>query len=305
MPLYQHLKSGLVIPAHLFALTAERKLDERRQRALTRYYIDAGAGAIAVGVHSTQFTIRQHGLYRPVLELAIESSRAWLASKPRTFANIAGIVGDTTQAVMEAGIARDLGYDAGLLSLGALGTATDDELTAHCREVASIIPVFGFYLQTAVGGRFLGYDFWRAFAEIENVCAVKIAPFNRYQTLDVVRAIADTGRDDIALYTGNDDNIVNDLVTPFPVKARGQKRERYIDGGLLGQWAVWTRRAVELLEHVKSARALKSIDVALLREGSALTDANAAIFDAANQCCAAPPPQGAGCAVFKIKLKGC
>jgi hypothetical protein len=143
--------------------------------------------------------------------------------------------------------------------------------------------VFGFYLQLAVGGRFLGYDFWRAFADIENVCAVKIAPFNRYQTLDVVRAIADAGRDDIALYTGNDDNIVNDLVTPFPVKARGQQRERYIDGGLLGQWAVWTRRAVELLEHVKSARAQKTIDVALLREGSALTDANAAIFDAANQ----------------------
>jgi hypothetical protein len=283
MPLRQHLKSGVVIPAHPLALTAQRTLDERRQRALTRYYIDAGAGAIAVGVHTTQFTIRKHGLYRPVLELAIESSRAWLARHPRPFANIAGIAGDTTQAIVEARVARDLGYDAGLLSLGALGTASNDELIAHCREIAGIIPVFGFYLQTAVGGRFLGYDFWRAFAEIENVCAVKIAPFNRYQTFDVVRAIADAGRDDIALYTGNDDNIVNDLVTPFPVSVRGQQRERYIDGGLLGQWAMWTRRAVDLLEHVKAARARKTIDAALLREGSALTDANAAIFDAANQ----------------------
>jgi dihydrodipicolinate synthase/N-acetylneuraminate lyase len=233
-----HLLAGQVIPAHPLALTAERRLDERRQRALTRYYLAAGAGGIAVGVHTTQFAIRdsKHGLLEPVLALARETVRTELARAPRPFVTIAGAVGRTRQAVAEAELARRLGYDAVLLSLGAWRDDSDDAVLAHCREVAAVLPLFGFYLQPAVGGRVLGYGFWRRFADMEQVVAIKIAPFNRYQTLEVVRAVADAGRDDIALYTGNDDSIVADLLTPFPT-ARGERR---IVGGLLGQWAVWT-----------------------------------------------------------------
>lgn len=279
-----HLKSGVVIPAHPLALTPSRTLDERRQRALTRYYMDAGAGGVAVGVHSTQFAIRdpRHGMYRPVLELAADTVNASLAQAPRPFVMVAGLVGKTDQAVTEAEIARALGYHTGLLSLAAYPDASDAALIAHCRAVAEVIPLFGFYLQPAVGGRVLGYEFWREFAEIENVWAVKIAPFDRYRTLDAVRGIAEAGREDIALYTGNDDNIVNDLIASFPVTVGGERRVRAFDGGLLGQWAVWTRSAVTLLERCKAARAARTVDESLLREGTALTDANAAIFDAAN-----------------------
>ena len=272
------LDEGVVIPAHPLALDASRMLDERRQRALTRYYIDAGAGGVAVGVHTTQFAIRQRGLYEPVLALAADTIRAALAGAPRPFIRIAGVVGPTAQALGEARIARGLGYDCALLGLGALRDATDDALIAHCREVAAVMPVFGFYLQTAVGGRVLSYDFWCRFAEIKEVCAIKIAPFNRYQTLDVIRAVADSGRDDIALYTGNDDSIVADLLAGYTTKGR----TRWIVGGLLGQWAVWTKSAVELLARVKAARATDSIPASLVREGAALTDANAALFDARN-----------------------
>ena len=276
------LGAGVVIPAHPLALTADRKLDERHQRALTRYYVDAGAGGIAVGVHTTQFEIRrpEHGLYRPVLELAAETTREWRGANARQFALVAGAVGDTKQAVAEAQTAASLGYDLVLLGLGALRDASDAELVAHCRAVADVLPVFGFYLQPAVGGRGLSYEFWRAFAEIERVWAIKIAPFNRYQTLDVVRAVADAGRDDIALYTGNDDAIVADLVTPVPVGTG--RASRRIVGGLLGQWAVWTHAAVRLLDRAHRAVDAGTIDSALLREGAALTDANAAIFDAAH-----------------------
>ena len=276
------LGTGVAIPAHPLALAADRTLDERHQRALTRYYVDAGAGGIAVGVHTTQFAIRrpEHGLLRPVLELAAESAREWLDGRERTFALVAGAIGETTQAVAEAELAASLGYDLVLLSLGALQDASDADLIAHCRAVADVLPVFGFYLQSAVGGRVLGYEFWRAFAEIERVWAIKIAPFNRYQTLDVVRAVADAGRDDIALYTGNDDAVVADLVTPIPVGTRGDSRR--IVGGLLGQWAVWTHSAVALLERVHRAADARTIDAALLRDGAALTDANAVIFDAAH-----------------------
>ena len=279
-----HLRSGVVIPAHPLALTAERRLDERRQRALTRYYMDAGAGGLAVGVHTTQFEIREthHGLYRPVLELAAETARERLERHPRPLVLVAGVVGSTTQAVNEAETALACGYHAGLLSLGALRDASTDELLAHCRAVADVIPLFGFYLQPAVGGRVLDYGFWREFAEIPNVWAIKIAPFDRYRTMDVVRAVAESGRSDIALYTGNDDNIVGDLVTPFPARVAGEQSLRWMDGGLLGQWAVWTGRAVGLLARAKSARAGGCLDPQLLREGAALTDANAAIFDAAN-----------------------
>ena len=270
------LDAGCVIPAHPLALTAEHALDERRQRALTRYYMDAGAGGVAVGVHTTQFAIRDRGLYEPVLAIAAATVHEALARAPRPFVKIGGVIGKTPQAVREAEIARGLGYDCALLSLGALEEATTAELVVHCRAVADVLPVFGFYLQPAVGGRVLSYEFWRAFSEIENVIAVKIAPFNRYQTLEVVRAVADAERNDIALYTGNDDSIVHDLVTPWPV---GQGRTRCIVGGLLGQWAVWTRRAVELLERTKAARAAGAVPSSLVAEGAALTDANGALFD--------------------------
>lgn len=281
----ERLQSGLVIPAHPLALTEQRKLDERRQRALSRYYIDAGAGGLAVGVHTTQFAIRdaKHGLYRPVLELAVETARQSLGDAAQTFVMVAGLCGDTAQAVREAGIATGLGYHVGLLSLGAMRDASDATLIAHCREVAEVMPLFGFYLQPAVGGRVLSYDFWRAFAEIENVWAVKIAPFSRYRTIDAVRGILESGRRDIALYTGNDDNIVNDLLTPIPATVNFASERRWFDGGLLGQWAVWTKRAVRMFEAAKVARAGARVDVALLMEGAALTDANAAIFDAVNE----------------------
>src|ERR1017187_1191443 len=280
----EQLRSGVVIPAHPLALTPSRTLDERRQRALTRYYMDAGAGGVAVGVHTTQFAIREprHGMYRPVLAHAVETVRAALERDPRPLVMVAGLAGKTEQAVAEAESANAIGYDTGLLSLGALPDATDAALIVHCRAVAEVMPLFGFYLQPAVGGRVLSYEFWREFAEIENVWAVKIAPFDRYRTLDAVRGIAESGRDDIALYTGNDDNIVNDLTGSFPVTVGGERKVRTFDGGLLGQWAVWTRTAVELLARCKVARAGDSVDASLLREGAELTDANAAIFDAAH-----------------------
>ena len=266
------LRRGVAIPAHPLALNSNRKLDERRQRALTRYYLAAGVGGVAVGVHTTQFAIRDPrvGLYEPVLRLAMEE----LGSTD--VIRIAGIVGPTGQAVKEAELAAGLGYHAGLLSLAALREASVAELVAHTQAVASIIPVFGFYLQPAVGGRVLPYAFWREFAEIENVVAIKMAPFNRYQTLDVVRAVAESGRaDDIALYTGNDDNIVVDLLTPFQLAGRTMR----IVGGLLGHWAVWTRRAVELVERIHTEPECSG----WLSRGIEITDSNAAFFDTANQ----------------------
>ncbi|HET7188373.1 MAG TPA: dihydrodipicolinate synthase family protein [Gemmatimonadaceae bacterium] len=279
---HAHIRAGQVIPAHPLALTARRTLDERHQRALTRYYIDAGAGGIAVGVHTTQFTIRdpRHGLYHPVLELAAETARAARADRDTPFALVAGAIGDTGQAVQEAEIAAALGYDVVLLGLGAMHSASDAELIGHCRAVAEVLPLFGFYLQPAVGGRVLPYSFWRAFAEIPNTWAIKIAPFNRYRTLDVVRAVADSGRDDLALYTGNDDSILVDLLTPFPGGSVAHETRRIV-GGLLGQWAVWTHAAVHLLARVRSARGA-TLDGSWLRDAAALTDANGAIFDAAH-----------------------
>jgi dihydrodipicolinate synthase/N-acetylneuraminate lyase len=275
----EKLSAGTVIPAHPLALNATAKLDERRQRALTRYYLDAGAGGLAVGVHTTQFAIRECGLYRPVLALAKQTAD----ESGHGPIMVAGLVGKTPQALTEAEIAVALGYDAGLLSLGAWRGETEEEILDHCARIAEAIPLFGFYLQPAVGGRVLSYRFWRAFAEIPNVWAIKVAPFNRYQTLDVVRAVVEAGRSDIALYTGNDDNIIADLMTPFPVSVGGQTVVRWFDGGLLGQWAVWTRAAVKVLDRVKSLRSDPAQAPDLLRLGAALTDANAAIFDPANQ----------------------
>ncbi len=266
------LRQGIAIPAHPLALNANRQLDERRQRALTRYYLAAGVGGVAVGVHTTQFAIRDPkiGLFKQVLQIAAEEMNRAVQPVVR----IAGVCGLTHQAVEEAGLLSELGYHAGLLSLAALGDADEDALILHCRTIANIIPLIGFYLQPSVGGRVLPYAFWRRFAEIDNVIAIKIAPFNRYQSQSVIRAVIDAGRDDIALYTGNDDNIVADLLTPF----RFAQRERRIVGGLLGHWSVWTKRAVE-----QQARChLSDATPELLRLGGEITDCNAAFFDAAN-----------------------
>jgi dihydrodipicolinate synthase/N-acetylneuraminate lyase len=279
------LHEGIVIPAHPLALDHNRRLDERRQRALTRYYSDAGAGGIAVGVHTTQFAIRDPkiGLFEPVLRLGAETIGEWEVRNSRRLVKVAGVCGLTRQAIDEAVIARDLGYDLGLLSLAAFRGGREagiDEMIGHCRRISEVIPIFGFYLQPAVGGRLLGYEFWREFLEIENVAAIKVAPFNRYQTLDVVRALAASGRErEVALYTGNDDNIVGDLLTEFRM---GTVTIRFA-GGLLGHWAVWTKRAVELLEEIKACRSANGRDAyELLARSAAITDANAVFFDARN-----------------------
>jgi len=276
-----NMQAGLVIPAHPLALTAERKLDERRQRALSRYYCEAGAGGMAVGVHTTQFAIREprHGLFEPVLRLAIEEMLCFEKRSGKALAKIGGICGDTAEASREASLLTDTGYDAGLLSLAALHDATESELIEHSRAIAATIPLVGFYLQPSVGGRLLSHRFWAEFAAIENVVAVKIAPFNRYQTLDVLRAVAESGRaGEIALYTGNDDNIVTDLITDFRF---GDTTLRFA-GGLLGHWAVWTKRAVELLERIQSSRANGEPVNDLLARAAEVTDSNAALFDPAN-----------------------
>ncbi len=270
------LHSGLVIPACPLALNAARKFDERRQRALLRYYSAAGAGGIAVGVHTTQFAIRDpnHALFEPLLTLAAEE----LKSDTRRLVRIGGVCGSTAQALREATLLRMLGYDAALLSLAALKSSTEDEMIAHCQAVAEIMPIIGFYLQPAVGGRVLPRSFWLRFAEIENVVAIKMAPFNRYQTLDVIHAVAESGREDIALYTGNDDNIVLDLLTPHRLVIHGRTVEKRILGGLLGHWSVWTQKAVELLATCRSGH----VSPDLLARAIEVTDCNAAFFDAAN-----------------------
>lgn len=274
------LRAGTVIPAHPLALTAERTLDERHQRALTRYYLDAGSGGLAVGVHSTQFEIRDVGLYEPVLRLAMETRRAW-TDAPKVM--IAGLAGRTEQALEEAAIARDLGYHAGLLSLAAFKGAGEDEIVEHCRAIAKEVPLVGFYLQPAVGGRVLPASFWRRFAEIDNVVAIKMAPFNRYRTLDVIRGVvAARAEERISLYTGNDDHIVLDLLSPFSVLRDGEEVVVRIKGGLLGHWSVWVRGAVQLLERAKAAAEAGSVDAELLKLDSQVTDCNAALFDVAN-----------------------
>lgn len=276
------LQRGLVIPAHPLALDENLRLDERHQRALTRYYCDAGSGGVAVGVHTTQFSIRNReiGLFEPVLELAIAEVNAFEKRSGKVLARIGGICGGTKQACREAATLCRMGYDAGLLSLAALSDASNDALIDHCRAVAEIIPIIGFYLQPAVGGRPLNAEFWEKFIEIESVVAIKVASFDRYQTMEVLRAVAHSERSaEIALYTGNDDNIVADLLTEF----RFGERTVHFVGGLLGQWAVWTRRAVELLESVHEVKYNGARLNNVLARGAEITDANAAIFDAAHQ----------------------
>jgi hypothetical protein len=280
------LLSGLVIPAHPLALTSERKLDETRQRALTRYYAAAGAGGVAVGVHTTQFAIRQPGidLLEPVLRLTAETLDDLESQDQRRLVRIAGICSQTTQAIREARLALDIGYHAGLLSLSALKDANDERLIEHCRAVAEVIPLVGFYLQPAAGGRILPYSFWRRFMDIPNLIAIKVAPFNRYQTFDVVRAVAEASRaQEVALYTGNDDQIVLDLLTPWSVPTGSGQVKVRMRGGLLGHWACWTSKAVEMLAQCQAASQQVSIPARLLTLAGQVTDSNAAIFDAAHQ----------------------
>jgi dihydrodipicolinate synthase/N-acetylneuraminate lyase len=274
------LRRGCVIPAHPLALGPDRRLDTRHQRALTRYYLDAGAGGLAVGVHSTQFAIRDVGLYEPVLELAARTAREWTQ---RPVCLIAGLAGRTAQAVAEARVASAHGYHAGMLSLAAMRGASLDELIAHCAAVARVMPLVGFYLQPAVGGIHLPPAFWQRFAAIDNVVAIKIAPFSRYRTLDVVRGVvAAKAEDRVTLYTGNDDHIVLDLLLPFAVRRGDEEVEVRIRGGLLGHWSVWTHSAVAQLERIHRAVAAGAIEPALLALDARVTDCNSAFFDVAH-----------------------
>jgi hypothetical protein len=281
----EQLQAGTIIPAHPLALTSDHKIDEERQRRLTRYYMACGVGGLAVGVHTTQFEIRRPeiSLLEPVYRLAAEEIAK--ADLRRPFIKVAGICGTTTNALNEAALAVSYGYYLGLLSLGGLNNLTETELLIHVEAIAEIIPVFGFYLQPAVGGRILSFDFWLQFAEIPNVQAIKVAAFNRYQTLDVVRAVCSSGRaNQIALYTGNDDNIVNDLLTRYQFTINGKKIEKRFVGGLLGHWSVWTRSAVELFDHIKLALSQNTIDIeSLLTTNTHVTDMNAIIFDERNK----------------------
>lgn len=279
----ERLFEGVVIPAHPLALTANRTLDEVRQSALIRYYLAAGAGGIAVGVHTTQFAIRELGLYERVLRIAAETVEEHAGEAP--VIKIAGIVGPTGQALSEASLAASHGYDIALVSLGGLNDWSENELIAHVVQIAQAIPVFGFYLQPSVGGRLLGYSFWRRMAEIDGVVAIKMAPFNRYQTIDVMRGVMESSRcDEIAVYTGNDDNILPDLLTIYRFIVHGRLVEKRIVGGLLGHWAVWTEKAVEQLKacHAAVAASDDAMISQLLTKGIQVTDSNAAFFDTSN-----------------------
>src|SRR5882757_3879587 len=274
------IAEGTVIPAHPLALDANRELDATHQRALTRYYLDAGAGGLAVGVHTTQFAIRDVGLYRPVLELAAETAAAWTQ---RPLAMVAGLAGPTQQAIAEAKTAVGIGYHAGLLSLAAMKSASEDDIIAHCETVAREIPLVGFYLQPAVGGVILSTNFWKRFAAIDNVIAIKIAPFNRYRTLDVLRGVVAAGAlDRVALYTGNDDHILLDLTLPFDLRDKGITTRGWFRGGLLGHWSVWTASAIKQFEMCRAARHKDTVPSDLLALDARVTDCNSAFFDVAN-----------------------
>jgi Dihydrodipicolinate synthetase family len=274
------LRRGAVLPAHPLALDEKRQFDRQSQRALSRYYIDAGAGGLAVGVHATQFQIREAGLYRPVLELAAETASGW-AKRPLVM--IAGVIGKTAQAVEEARTARALGYHAVLLGLSAMKGASEDEIVKHCVAVAREMPLIGFYLQTAVGGIALSRAFWTRFAAIENVIAVKVAPFDRYKTLDVAFGVVAAGAEQrITLYTGNDDHIVADLVTPLRIRTRKREVILRFRGGLLGHWSVWTKAAVDLLANIHSSIGSGAVSDEILALDAMVTDCNGVIFDVAN-----------------------
>ena len=284
MNIRSHLLKGHAIPALPLALDKNRRFSEKHEKALVRYYLDAGCGALAVAVHSTQFEIREpeHGLFKPVLELASKTLDESLRGPERPFAKIAGVCGMTAQAMNEAETARQLGYHALLVSVASWKNESEDKILEHCRTVSGVLPIIGFYLQSSVGGRALSQRFWRGFCEIENAVAIKVAPFNRYQTIDVARALCESGRDDIALYTGNDDNIVGDLTTRFRFSSRGGVTEQSFRGGLLGHWGVWTRAAVELFQKIRNSTKKGLFDAELPALSAAVTDMNAAVFDPAN-----------------------
>lgn len=286
-PQARALHAGTAIPAIPLALDSARRFDERHQRALIRYYLDAGSGGIAAGVHTTQFSIREHNLFKPVMLFISQEIDAWCArgGASAPIIKIGGICGDTAQALREAEFLALHGYHAGLLSLSALKGESIEHLIAHAMQIADVIPLIGFYLQPAVGGRVLPYEFWRALLEVDNIAAIKVAPFNRYQTLEVVRALADSGREqEVTLYTGNDDHIVLDLITPFVVvDAAGREKTLRFKGGLLGQWSVWTQKAVAMHAELRAlAESGNAISSSVLSLAQALTDANSAIFDAAH-----------------------
>lgn len=279
-------RDGVVIPAHPLAIDADGRLDTKHQKALIRYYMDAGAGGVAVGVHTTQFEIRKPeiGLFEPVLELCSNEVDSYGAKTGKNIFKVAGICGKTDQAIKEAEFAISKGYHAGLLSLAAFAKDPFEDMLNHCKAIAKVIPVMGFYLQPAVGGRILPYEFWREFAMIDNVIAIKMAPFNRYQSFDVVRGVCDAGREsDITLYTGNDDNILIDLLTEYKIKTSQGTKTIRIKGGLLGHWAVWTKKAVEILEKAKQISSMQTpVSHDMLTLAVEITDTNAAFFDAAN-----------------------
>ena len=280
----ENFRSGVVIPAMPLALTKDRTFDVEGQQVLTRYYLNAGVGGIAVGVHTTQFAIRQHGLFEPVLLSVSQTIDDWCKETGKKIMKIAGVCGGTEQAIKEAKFAKNAGYHTVLLSLAALKDSSIAEIIVHCKAIAGIMPVIGFYLQPAVGGMDLSYSFWKEFIQIPNVLGIKIAPFNRYKTLDVVRALCDTDKEnEITLYTGNDDNIVLDLLTEYKIQSNGREKKVRIRGGLLGHWCVWTQKAVALLAEIKEIiESGKDIPNELLTRSVEITDCNAAFFDAAN-----------------------
>lgn len=276
----ERFRKGTVLPAHVLALRRDLSFDEPRMRALTRYYLDAGAGGVAVGVHTTQFGIRAKGLYEPVLRRVSETVAEF--GDPAAL-RVAGVTGKTQQALFEAGVARGLEYDAALLNVAAFAGASEDEILEHCAAIAQTIPVIGFYLLTEVGGIVLSRDFWRRFCMIDDVIGIKVAPFNRYRTLDVAHGVVQARAEDrVTLYTGNDDHIVLDLVTPFVVRRGGENVIVHMRGGLLGHWAVWTQRAVELFQRIQMAAGEERIEKSLLALDSIVTDCNRAIYDSQN-----------------------
>lgn len=281
----QNFRKGTVVPATPLSLTEQRTVDEKYQKALVRYYIDCGVGGIAIGVHSTQFEIREHGLFEGLLTLVSDEIDSWSALQGKKILKVAGVCGKTEQALKEASFASSAGYHAALVSLSALKDCSLNELIAHCRKVAEVMPIIGFYMQTSVGGIDLPYEFWKEFATIPNVLGIKIAPFDRYKTFDVVRAICDAGKEnEITLYTGNDDNIVLDLLSEYKVKSSSGSKTMRIKGGLLGHWCVWTRKAVELLDEIHSiVESGQDLPQHLLTRAIEITDSNAAFFDSRNK----------------------
>ncbi len=288
----ENLAKGVAIPALPLALNSKREFNEKRQRVLMRYYLDAGVGGVAVAVHATQFEIRDSeiGLFEPVLKIAIEEIEKYEKATSKVIVRIGGVLGKTDQAISEATLQKSLGYDAVLLAMSGLEDYTEDEIIERTRKIAEIIPVIGFYLQKRAGGRIFSYNFWEKFVEIKNVVAIKTAPFNRYYTLDVVRAVATSSRaDEIALYSGNDDSIVIDLVSEYEFKMDGKTYKKSYVGGLLGHWAVWTNSAVKMFEKLKEIKKLDCLPKDILVLANEVTDMNAVLFDTANDFSGSTP----------------